>query len=234
MEEAMVKLQNTKQVASKELTTLRAKELAFDEQLQYLQAELRDSVAETKALRVQLSHVTQEKEFIEKKQQVAFEEAMTRIRLENEAREQRLSEVNRKLKEEVVDLSLFKEMRQQLTKELVATKNIIAQHQRKHKEELDELDRKLLAAREKLEADANAKIAHNRRVYKEEVGRELDQESQRVRAENRQMIQELKFHVETSNRLQKENQIMTEEVKRSKMDISLTKQLDQESARRSL
>jgi hypothetical protein len=44
-----------------------------------------------------------------------------------------------------------------------------------------------VAAKEALQREAAERIAHSRKVYKEEVGKELDYESKLVRKENREM-----------------------------------------------
>jgi hypothetical protein len=136
--------------------------------------------------------------------------------------------------QQVSDLQLFKQMRAQLLEELEMTKNTIAFNEKKHKTQFEELEKKFLAAREKLEKDAAARIAHSRQVYKEEVGKELDMESKFVRAENLRMSKELKFHEETTSNLQKQNVKIQQEFAQLKLDISLLQQRDEEHSKRSL
>jgi Skp family chaperone for outer membrane proteins len=103
-------------------------------------------------------------------------------------------------------------MRAELAAELESTKQTILQNERRHKTQLDDLERKFIEAKQRLEQEASDRIAHSRQVYKEEVGKELDMESKQVRKENREMAQELKFHEETNARFQKLNTRLQSEV----------------------
>ncbi len=64
---------------------------------------------------------------------------------------------------------------------------------------------------------AAQRIVHSRKVYKEEVGRELDLESKFVRAENIRMARELKFHQEAAQKTQKQNASMAALVAQQKV-----------------
>ena len=66
---------------------------------------------------------------------------------------------------QVTDLALFRKMRGELASELESTKEIIHKNERKHKAHLDDLERKFVAARQRLEQEANDKIAQSRKVF---------------------------------------------------------------------
>jgi hypothetical protein len=133
---------------------------------------------------------------------------------------------------EVSDLSLYKKMRHDLAKELELTKQTIQKNEERHKRQLDELERKFIAAKEALQKEAAERIAHSRKVYKEEVGKELDYESKLVRKKNREMSKELKFHEKRSNELMTENQRLQALVKKLKIDMSLTEEKEKAYALR--
>lgn len=75
---------------------------------------------------------------------------------------------------EIVDLRLFKQMRADLVAELDATKEAMKQTDIRHRQQVEELERRFNIAREKLEQEAAARIARVRQVYKDEVGKGKD------------------------------------------------------------
>lgn len=149
-------------------------------------------------------------------------------------KESQLLERNKQLMQEVSDLSLFKKMRFDLAQELGLTKTTIHKNEVRHKDQLDDLQKKFILAEAKLRQEAAERIAHSRKVYKEEVGKELDLESKQVRQQNIEMSRELKFHESRSNELKKENEKLFAALKRLKIDVSVTNQKEQEYAKRGL
>ncbi len=137
------------------------------------------------------------------------------------SKERALLERQRDLLTEVTDLKLFKQMRADLLSELEVTKKAMRDSEQRHRLQLEELEKRFLAARDKLEQEAAARIARSRQVYKEEVGRELDVEGRFVRTENLRMAKELKFHGETSQHFQKACAKLTAELAELKVCLTL-------------
>jgi hypothetical protein len=164
--------------------------------------------------------------------QTHFESTLKRAESVFLEKEGQLTEKNGVLSKSVHVLDEFKVLRKQLADELNETREKIDANESWHRQQLDDLERKFLAARDRLEKEASARIAHSRKVYKEEVGRELDEDSKRVRQENSKMGKELEKQEETSNRLQASRERMTQTIRRLQMDLDLAKQKGVEYNRR--
>jgi len=156
-------------------------------------------------------------------------ERAERVFLQKEAQ---LLESNSSLRKQVEALADYKKMRAKLAKDLEATKRTITENERRHRQQLDDLERKFLAARDRLEREAAERIAVSRKVYKEEVGKELDEDSKRVRAENRKMERELSKQEGITDSLQAANLKLQQSIKKLRIDLDLTKQKYQEYGKR--
>lgn len=133
---------------------------------------------------------------------------------------------NKSLMQEVSDLTQFKKVRGDLATELQATKETITRNDDRHKQQLGALSRKFYEARDRLEREAEARIAHSRQVYKEEVGKELDMDSKRIRRENRNMEKELMFQREITETLEKDKLLMKDEIKKLRLELHRTSHKD--------
>lgn len=129
-----------------------------------------------------------------------------------------------KLEKAIAEMSELSAMRTALAEELEATKQLVFANERSHKLQLDELEKRFLAARDGLQAEAAARITNSRATYKMEVGRELEQESAQVRAENTRARHNLRLHSCTSDRLQRENAALTARIHSLKQDLELRTQ----------
>ena len=87
------------------------------------------------------------------------------------SKEQALLTRQSELMAELLDLRLFAQMREDLLKELETTKGAMRETEARHREQLQELERRFLLARQQLEAEAAARINRSRATYKEEVGK---------------------------------------------------------------
>lgn len=161
-----------------------------------------------------------------------FEATLKRAEKVFLAKESQLLEKNQELTKEVNALNQFKLMRNEFTSELEATKTKINQNEIRHRQQLDALEKMFLLARTRLERDASERISQSRKVYKEEVGRELDMDSKKVREDNRRMERALQSQQECSDRLQENVTNMQTSIKVLKMDLDLSRQKDKEYIRK--
>jgi len=146
------------------------------------------------------------------------------------AKESKLLNANRQLMQEVSDLTEFKKMRLLLGHELKNTQGTIEDNEQKHLEQLKELERKFYEARARLEKEADDRIAQSRQLYKEEVGKELDMDSKRIRRANKLMEAELTFQRDTSQRLVKENTKYREQAKKLRVELTAKSANDEAKA----
>lgn len=165
--------------------------------VKYLEAEVKKKDDDNKELAKQIKEISMKQHGDKTAMRLNFEESLKEAEQRFLKSEADLLESNRELMQEVSDLSQFKKMQKELAAELEATKHSIAINEERHQKQLEELAKKFYDARDRLEKEADARIAHSRQVYKEEVGKELDMDSKRIRRENRDMEKELKFQAET-------------------------------------
>jgi hypothetical protein len=173
--------------------------------LAYLETEVRRKDLVTKQLGRELRelHAAQVAEKAQKQTDYAAEIAaleQTFARAEAE-----LLDLNRLRHQEHNDLLLFSRIRGDLLAELGHTKRTIVKNERRHALQMSDLEKKFLAARQRLLEESAARIAASRKSYKEEVGRELDLESKWIHADNAKMAQERDFHQALIEKLQQGN-----------------------------
>eukprot|EP00462_Mataza_sp_D1_P027673 CAMPEP_0175175724 /NCGR_PEP_ID=MMETSP0087-20121206/33368_1 /TAXON_ID=136419 /ORGANISM="Unknown Unknown, Strain D1" /LENGTH=581 /DNA_ID=CAMNT_0016467379 /DNA_START=28 /DNA_END=1771 /DNA_ORIENTATION=+ len=213
-----------------------AKEREHDttDMVNYLEQEVKRKDMANKKLAKQLKELMLKQVADKKAMKTHFEITLKRAEQVFLDKEGTLLEVNKALVQEVSDLSQFRQMRHELTKELSFTKETINQNEMRHLQQLKDLENKFYEARNRLEEEADKRIAHSRLVYKEEVGKELDMDSKRIRNENKMMEKELKFQVETSKRLVASTTAMKVEIQQLRQALSATKEKDGEFARKGL
>jgi hypothetical protein len=122
---------------------------------------------------------------------------------------------------QLADLTAFKEIREALIAELELTKRTMRESETKHRTQLEELERRFLAARNRLEAEAAEKLTRSKQLYKEEVGQELDLESRYVRTENARLSRELTVQVSVAQQMHKASDKAGKELSQLKLDHSL-------------
>lgn len=158
-------------------------------------------------------------------------ERADKVFLEQEAR---LLARNKHLMQEVSELNLYRRMRHNLQLELDHTKRIIEENEKHHVQQLAELERKFDLAKEALQKEAEDRIAHSRKVYKEEVGKELDYESKLVRKANAEMEEELAFHESRTEDLLQSNQALELEAAAVKSELKQTNLKEHERSLRGI
>lgn len=221
---------------AKNIDTLQADAHKRDEDtldmVHYLEQEVKRKQSANKKLEKHLQDLEaqqiEDRKEMKERFQAALEKA-ERLFLQKEAQ---LLESNAKLRKQVEGLADYKRMRAQLAADLEKTKKIITDNERRHRHELDELERTFLAARDHLEREAAQRIAKSRKVYKEEVGKELDEDSKRVREENKQMERELNKQEHITDELQAANSRLQQDIQKLKIDLDLTGHKNQEYGKR--
>ena len=143
-------------------------------------------------------------------------------------KESQMLNLTQKLEGEIQGMEGLAAQRRQIAQELEETKLLIFKNERAHKLQLDELEKRFLAARDGLQQEAAARITHSRANYKLEVGRELESESAAVRAENARLKHTLKLHESTSDALQHAHQSLTARIYSLKQDLELRNQMNEE------
>merc|ERR1712054_405787 len=93
-----------------------------------------------------------------------FEDTLKRVEKIFLHKEQQLLNKIKQLMKEVADLSLYQKMRHDLAKELEITKQTIQKNEMRHKQQLDALEKKFLAAKDSLQHEAAERIAHSRKI----------------------------------------------------------------------
>jgi hypothetical protein len=175
------------------------------EVLQYLEAEVRRKDLVTKQLGKELrelntAQIAEKKSMADKYASEIAEMERTFLQAESE-----LLALNRLRHQEHTDLQLFQRIRGDLMAELAQTKKTILRNEQRHALQMSDLEKKFLAARQRLLAESQARIAASRREYKEEIGRELDLESEWLRRENGNLRSETEFHQVLMEKLRKSN-----------------------------
>jgi hypothetical protein len=168
-----------------------------------------------------------------KSMQDQFESKLRRAEAVFLQKEAQLLTKNQQLLQEVHDLQSYRQMREDLQNELNNTKQIIAENEARHKQQLELLEHKFLEAKEILQEQAAERVAHSRIVYKEEVGKELDYESRMVRKENRKLRKDLSATEGQSSKLMQSNEELHKSLKVLRMELSLSKQNEHEHNLRS-
>lgn len=184
-----------------------------------LETDVKNRDVNNKDLAKQLKELTLQQVADKRGMKSHFEKTLQEAEAVFLAKEAKLLNANRQLMQEVSDLTEFKKMRHQLEQELARTNETIEINEEKHLQQLKELERKFYEARERLEKEADDRIAQSRQLYKEEVGKELDMDSKRIRKENKLMEAELKFQRDTSERLHKENTVLRERAKKLREEL---------------
>jgi len=175
------------------------------EVLRYLETQVRNKDQATKQLTSEIKSL--QKCQLDERAAKAQEYATEIKRLEETfaEKERELLAFHKSKHQEHADLLLFKQLQSTLQQELDATKAVLVKHERRHALQMNDLETKFLNARQRLLEESNARIAESRRKYKEEVGRELDLESQWIQQENVKMKHELQFHQALIEKLRKQN-----------------------------
>ncbi len=143
------------------------------------------------------------------------------------AREQQLLNRSKELQHENLGLYEFKEKREKLWSDLQKFQDTLEHNELKYKNDLANCERKWSLITKKTTDDAQALIRDERRRYKLEVRDELDGEFHFTSAENRRLTEELKYHVDTSKRLATENETLSQQLKKYKIELALTKDKDE-------
>ena len=213
---------------------LQRKTIATTEMVKYLEGEIRRKDVMTKRLQRQKQDLQRHHEADLAMMAKQFENTcrfMEKIFME---KEKGILGKNDALTQQIADLGEFQRQRAQLAEELESTKSIIYANERRHKLQLDELEKQFLAARDGLQREAAERIAASRANYQVEVGRELEEESTAVRMENERLRERLRTHEATSDRLQKQHSTLTQKIHSLKQDLELRQQQNEEYLRKSL
>lgn len=136
-------------------------------------------------------------------------------------KERTLLEKNDNLQQQISSLAELAELRAQLAADLLQTKQVIFQNERTHILQLDELEKKFLQARDKLQQEATDKILYARSQFKKEVAKELEEESGQIRTQNQVLNEQLKLYEHTSDRLQYEYSEWKKKIQEKKRENDL-------------
>eukprot|EP00736_Rhodelphis_marinus_P004159 Rmarinus@m.18301 len=147
-------------------------------------------------------------------------------------KEHELAESTRQMQIELDELKEFKKARAHMKKELEDLQREKETIQQKRDEDKQEMERTIIEVKARLQRDINQKIAEFKKASEENVNNRLDESTKRILAQNRQMADELRLHVQETEELQQIKNRLEEENKRLVREVELGSMNEQEYAKR--
>ena len=147
-------------------STLTQSETDSTDVLKYLENEVRrkDILTKQLAREIRELHARQVEERAEKQEQYAQE--IQELERTFSQKESQLLDLNRLRHQEHSDLLLFARIRPELLSELSQTKRVILKNTQRHSLQMEDLEKKFLAARKRLMEESTTRIAEARKAYK--------------------------------------------------------------------
>lgn len=199
----------------------KAAEAEAEKRVAFLQDELTRKEQANKTLSRQVQELIDAKSVDKTATKTYLEATLHRAEDMFLSKEQTMLAREKELLVQLADLSAFKEIREALISELDLTKRTMRESEAKHRAQLEELERRFVTARNRLEQEATDKLARSKQLYKEEVGKELDLESRYVRTENARLSRELGVQSSVAQQMHRASEKVGAELAALKIENSL-------------
>jgi len=153
------------------------------------------------------------------------------VRAELTAREAALSKQLGEAQDELFRLQEFKEQKQNMEKALEDGEAERAEMHESHKLALENLERKFLEEKNRLQKEYKQMLAEMKKSSQEEAVERLDSSTKKILFENRRMAEELRLQVGETDELQQAKKGLEEETKRLRREVALNEQSVKEYAK---
>ena len=161
----------------------------------------------------------------------AAAEELANVRSELTAREAKLSRELGETQDELMRLQEFKEQKQNMERALEQGEAERENMREDHKLALDNLERKFLEEKNRLQKEYKQMLAEMKKASQEEAVERLDQSTKKILFENRRMAEELRLQVGETDELQKAKKTLEEETKKLRREVALNEQSVKEYAK---
>jgi len=209
-----------------EITRIDAKKRVAEltARISFLQSELTRKDQANKTLAQQLQEITKKhqdeievnKQFMEQTLKRAHELFLQKESILLQKHEEALKELS--------ELRVFQQVKQDLVAQLTDTQEALRTTEQRHKAQLEMLEKKFIAAREQLQAEAAALLQQSKDVYRLEASKELDAEGRLIRTQNLKLSKQVKLQEQRIQQSTQANNLLTKELS----DIKLEHELLQE------
>ena len=146
------------------------------------------------------------------------------VRAELTAREAALSKQLGDAQDELFRLQEFKEQKLNMEQRLADGEAERAEMAESHKLALENLERKFLEEKNRLQKEDKQMLAEMKKSSQEEAVERLDSSTKKILFENRRMAEELRLQVQETDELQKAKKALEEETKRLRREVALNEQ----------
>lgn len=119
-----------------------------------------------------------------------------------------------------------------MEQELLDAKSTIDRLHQEHKEKIYSMERKNLEEKAYLQEEMGRRVREIERSSREEAQKGLDTETKKIVRDNRRMVEELRFQLQTTDELQKEKNRLDEENRRLMREVSLGQEQEKEFHRK--
>lgn len=207
-------------------------ELARDAKdfLEYSSKELRSRSDENSSLREQLAELEVTRELQVKELRTEYAELESHAKAELEALE---TDLNAKINERdgrLLRAQQFLDMRDELEAKMAEQEATIERQKVQHAEDVAELERKLIVQRVEFERETEANFQAMKVKAKQEVLKEMDEETKRIFLENKRMSRELEIQTSETTSLSHERSSLADSERTLKRDLELMQDAEKQWA----
>ncbi len=198
-------------------------ELARDAKdfLEYSSKELRSRSEENASLREQLAELEVTRELQVKELRSEYAELESRSKAELEALEADLTGKINERDAKLLRAQQFLDMRDEYEAKMAELEATIERQRMQHAEEIAELERKLIVQRVEFERETEANFQAMKVKAKQEVLKEMDDETKRIFIENKRMSRELEIQTSETTSLSHERSSLADSERNLKRDLEL-------------
>ena len=198
-------------------------ELARDAKdfLEYSSKELRSRSEENASLREQLAELEVTRELQVKELRSEYAELESRSKAELEALEADLTGKINERDAKLLRAQQFLDMRDEYEAKMAELDATIERQRMQHAEEIAELERKLIVQRVEFERETEANFQAMKVKAKQEVLKEMDDETKRIFIENKRMSRELEIQTSETTSLSHERSSLADSERNLKRDLEL-------------
>jgi basal body-orientation factor 1 len=186
-------------------------------------AKEKEELAETRAVEI--------KEMQEKYER-ALRDLKNEMQEKHTSNESELRQRTGTLEAQLRDVEAYQRDRSSLMARLDNMKESMESREKSHKTELMRLERKFVAARDRMLRDSAAQIDQSRGQLTKEIMTRLDRESLAIREKNQALKKELAFQEKAAENIQVQNDHLRSRMRKIKMEMELHTQKDTEYAKR--
>jgi hypothetical protein len=194
----------------------------------YLHQKLDDNFEVIATLEAKVVHLETERDKLQAQLKAAAESHAN----ERKALETRMQREIDELQTQLDALVEFKEAKERMEQEIADLRAMLEEERAAHAEEVLDLERRNVAAKDKLKREMFRKIKETKRNILKATEDQLDNMTKRTMAENEQMTTELTYQSQQTEKLMAMNNAVRDENKRLKREAELQSQAQQELVKR--